>query len=303
MLQKLKETTSWANLWETWVTWCIETAPELIIILILFFLGTWLVRLILSRFQKHLFNLYESRGDHEGRKRVVTLSELLKTSLLIVIHIIFVLLFLSELGINIGPLLAGAGIVGLAIGFGAQELVRDVISGFFMILENQIRVGDVVAINETRGLVEKIEVRTISLRDFSGTVHIFQNGKINNLSNMTKEWSAAVFDIGVAYKENPDKVIEVIEKVGTELKENEAFGVNILEPIEIAGLDRFGESEIVIRARLKTKPGTQFATGREYRKRLKYAFDQAGIEIPFPHRTIYWGEKMSSLKTNLERGV
>ena len=153
----------------------------------------------------------------------------------------------------------------------------------------------------TGGLVEKIEVRTITLRDFSGIVHIFQNGKINSLSNMTKEWSAMVFDIGVAYKEDPDQVIKVIEKVGAELMKDAVVGTNILEPIEVVGLDQFGQSEIVIKARLKTKPGTQFPTGREFRKRLKYAFDRENIEIPFPHRTIYWGEKINTLKLDLEK--
>jgi small conductance mechanosensitive channel len=301
MLKKLTETTYWENLLENLIAWSLSTGPKLLVILILFFISTKLIRIIIRRFQKHLYKLYEEKGDEEGKKRVVTLSELLRTSLIVVLYVIFTLVFLGQFGVNIAPLLAGAGIVGLAIGFGAQELVRDVISGFFMILENQIRVGDIVNINGTGGLVEKIEVRTITLRDFSGIVHIFQNGKINSLSNMTKEWSAMVFDIGVAYKEDPDKVIKVIEKVGAGLQKDAVVGTNILEPIEVVGLDQFGQSEIVIKARLKTKPGTQFLTGREFRKRLKYAFDQENIEIPFPHRTIYWGEKISTLKLEMER--
>ena len=301
MLKKFTKTSYWESIWEAMINWGINTGPKLIIILILFFISIKLIRIIITRFQKRLYNLYEERGDNEGKKRVVTLSELLKTSLLVVLYIIFTLVILGQFGLNIAPLLAGAGIVGLAIGFGAQELVRDVISGFFMILENQIRVGDVVNINGTGGLVEKIEVRTITLRDFSGIVHIFQNGKINALSNMTKEWSAMVFDIGVAYKEDPDQVIEVVNKVGNQLQEDEEFGANIIEPIEVVGVDRFGESEIVIKARLKTKPGTQWATGRAFRKKLKYAFDQEGIEIPFPHRTIYWGEKSDSFKLNIDK--
>lgn len=300
MFEKFTETSNWENLWEAMLLWSINTGPKILIILILFFISTKLVKMIITRFQKHLYKLYEEKGDNEGKKRVVTLSELLKTSLLVVLYVIFTLVLLGQFGVNIAPLLAGAGIIGLAVGFGAQELVRDVISGFFMILENQIRVGDIVNINGTGGLVEKIEVRTITLRDFSGVVHIFQNGKINTLSNMTKEWSAMVFDIGVAYKEDPDTVIEVISKVGAELQEDTEFGTNMLEPIEVVGLDRFGESEIVIKARIKTAPGKQFNTGREYRKRLKAAFDKAGIEIPFPHRTIYWGEKSNPFKFEME---
>jgi small conductance mechanosensitive channel len=204
--------------------------------------------------------------------------------------VILILIVLSQVGINIGPLLAGAGIAGLAVGFGAQELVRDVISGFFIILEDQIRVGDVVIVNGVGGLVEKIEVRTITLRDLSGVVHIFQNGKINTLSNMTKEWSARVFDIGVAYKENTEKVTAVVKEVADELQNDPNFQPKILEPIEIFGLDQFGASEVVIKARFKTKPGDQWAVGREFNKRLKQAFDREGIEIPFPHRTIYFGD-------------
>lgn len=206
------------------------------------------------------------------------------------------MIFLRELGLDITPLLAGAGIIGLAVGFGAQELVRDVISGFFMLLENQLRVGDIVRINDTRGVVEGIELRTITLRDISGIVHIFQNGKINSLSNMTKGWSGAVFDIGVAYKEDADHVISVMKEVADELAGSDDFNNLILEPLEVFGLDDFGNSAIVIKARFKTVPGKQWQVGREYRKRLKAAFDNVGIEIPFPHRTIYWGENSNPFK-------
>jgi small conductance mechanosensitive channel len=283
----------WERTWSQLSTWFVNNVPEVIALIFFFFASMATIRLVINRFQKYLYRIYEDRGDTEGMKRIVTLSELLRTVLRIIVSVVFTLALLSQFGVKIGPLLAGAGIVGLAIGFGAQELVRDVISGFFMILENQIRVGDIVNINGTGGLVEKIEVRTITLRDFGGVIHIFQNGKINSLSNMTKEWSAVVLDIGVAYKEDPDHVIKVIEQTGAALQEDPDFGQNMLGPIEISGLDRFGDSAIVIKARLKTKPGKQFSTGRAYRKKLKYAFDKESIEIPFPHRTIYWGEKMN----------
>src|SRR5690606_27520050 len=141
-----------------------------------------------------------------AQKRVVTLTDILSGILVIVIWTMFIMILLTKIGINIAPILASAGIIGLAVGFGAQELVRDFISGFFMLLDDQIRVGDVAVINGTSGSVEKMELRTITLRDFSGVVHIFQNGKVNTLSNMTKGWSAMVFDIGVAHKEDVDNV-------------------------------------------------------------------------------------------------
>ena len=211
------------------------------------------------------------------------------------------MLVLQKVGINIGPILASVGILGLAIGFGAQELVRDIISGFFILLENQIRTGDVAIINGTGGLVERIELRTVTLRDQAGTVHIFQNGKISTMSNMTKDWSAMVFDIGVAYKEDTQRVIDIIKKVGDELMDDPDFNDDIIEPIEVMGLNEFADSAIVIKARIKTRPIKQWGVGREYRKRLKSAFDRENIEIPFPHTTIYWGEDINPLKLEVNK--
>jgi small conductance mechanosensitive channel len=148
-------------------------------------------------------------------------------------------------------------------------------------------------------LVESIELRTTTLRDFSGVVHVFQNGKIDNIANMTKDWSAIVLDIGVAYKENIQQVMDFMKQTGDELKEDKEFNDKILEPIEIFGLDKFGDSALIIKARFKTKPGEQWAVGREFRKRLKTIFDQRNIEIPFPHTTLYWGEEIDPLKLNI----
>ena len=225
-----------------------------------------------------------------------TLLGILRSIVKVIIWLMMGMLFLREVGIDIAPIIAGAGIVGLAVGFGAQELVRDFISGFFMLLENQIREGDVAIVNGTGGLVEHVGMRTIVLRDLSGVVHVFQNGKVNTLANMTKNWSGIVFDIGVAYKEDTDKVVEVIQHVAEELRAEPDFNNKILEPIEIFGVDGFGDSAVIIKARFKTKPIEQWAVGREYRRRLKKAFDEQGIEIPFPHRTVYWGEDIKPLQ-------
>ena len=186
--------------------------------------------------------------------------------------------------------MASAGIVGLAVGFGAQELVRDFISGFFILLEDQLRTGDYAIINGTTGLVERIELRTITLRYLSGVVHLFQNGKIDTLSNMTKEWSAIVMEIGVAYKENIDYVMEVMTEVGKEMKQDSEFGVFMLEQVEVLGLDDFADSSIIIKVMIKTKPMHQWRIKREYQRRLKIAFDEKNIEIPFPHLSFYTGE-------------
>jgi small conductance mechanosensitive channel len=208
----------------------------------------------------------------------------------VVIGTIAGMIVLRELGVDITPIITGAGIVGLAVGFGAQNLVRDVISGFFLILEDQVRVGDVAVVNGTGGVVEEINLRTIVLRDLEGAVHIFPNGKIDTLSNRTKEWSAYVIDVGVAYKEDVDYVMDVLREIGDELKADPAFEPLILEPLEILGVDDFGASQVTIKVRLKTVPLKQFMVGRELRRRIKKTFDAKGIEIPFPHTSIYFGE-------------
>lgn len=262
----------------------------------LILLVAWIAMLAAKFALRRLENVLVRRGQAAGevptesRKRAETLARLLEQGVLTLLWVMAILVILLETGIEIAPLIAGAGIVGLAVGFGAQNLVKDVISGFFMILENQVRVGDVVVVNGTGGLVEMINFRTIMLRDLSGTVHIFPNGSINTLANMTYVWSAIVLDIGVAYKENTDRVVEVMRAVSAELRQDERFGPNMLEDIEVFGVDKFDDSAVVIKARIKTLPIKQWEIGREYRRRLKQAFDREGIEIPFPHRTVYFGE-------------
>ncbi|MBP3332269.1 MAG: mechanosensitive ion channel family protein, partial [Tidjanibacter sp.] len=226
----------------------------------------------------------------ETLKRIETIMGIVHGVCRILLWVIFLLIFLAKININIGPILASAGIVGLAVGFGAQELVRDFISGFFILLEDQLRTGDMAIINGQTGVVEKIELRTITLRDGSGVVHIFQNGKINSLSNMTKEWSAIVIEMGVAYKEDVDRVMAIMQKVGDELYADAEFGQHMLQTIEINGLDQFLDSSIIIKATLKTRPMKQWIIKREYQRRLKIAFDKENVEIPYPHISIYTGE-------------
>ena len=293
----------YATIFNKTVNWAIETVPGLFLIIIIFFIALWVMKVILRRLRKVIIASVHNDQENlvEKEKRATTLINIARGTIIISLWAVFILIFLKQLGMDIAPILAGAGIVGLAVGFGAQELVRDGISGFFLLLENRIRTGDVVVINGTGGLVEGINLRTVTLRDLSGVVHTFQNGKIDTLANMTKDWSAMVFDIGVAYKENVDKVIEVIKDVGAKLKEDEEYKDKIMEPMEIFGLDKFGDSAVVIKARIKTYPIQQWVVGREFNKRLKVAFDASGIEIPFPHRTIYWGDEISPLHLKLNK--
>jgi len=286
--------------------WIISEFTVLIILTIVVIITLRMVRFAISRLKKTFLKRAEKDENvdtDEATKKINTLFGILHGVIKVVLISVYLLIVLQKFGVNIAPILASAGIIGLAVGFGAQELVRDVISGFFILLEDQIRIGDVAVINGTSGLVEKIELRTITLRDFNGIVHIFQNGKIDTLSNRTKEWSAMVFDIGVAYKEDIQTVMEIMKTVGDELLIDPYLKDKIIEPIEIFGLDEFADSALIIKARIKTKPSHQWAVGREYRKRLKSAFDTQNIEIPFPHTTLYWGEKISPLKLDVNDTV
>ena len=275
------------------------------LIVIAGYVGAGFLRAAVDRLEAVLVRAAERTEAVPGaaRQRVMTLVGLLRTLALVVLWALVAIVSLDQVGLNVTPILAGAGIVGLAVGFGAQNLVRDVISGFFMVLENQVRVGDVAVVNGTGGLVEAITFRTIVLRDLSGVVHVFPNGTITALSNMTMEWSAYLLDVGVAYKEDTDHVVEVMRRVAEELRQDPVLGPMILEPIEIFGVDDFGESAVVIKARLKTRPNQQWVVGREYRRRLKKAFDAEGIEIPFPHRSITVGGATRPVQVLLKSGA
>lgn len=260
-----------------------------------------LVQRFLNRLQKRLLSNSEAVGEppSESAKRVETIVRLLRQAALIAIWATVSLIILKEVGVEIAPIIASAGILGLAVGFGAQNLVRDVIAGFFFILENQVRVGDVAVVNGTGGLVEKINFRTIVLRDLGGAVHIFPNGAVTTMSNLTSQWSAYIFDVGVAYKEDTDRVIAIMKKVGEDLAEDPAFKALMLEPPEIFGVDKLADSAVIIKGRVRTKPIRQWAVGREYLRRIKYAFDENNIEIPFPHRTLYVGNESKPLNLQI----
>ncbi|MFQ5681728.1 MAG: mechanosensitive ion channel family protein [Candidatus Binatia bacterium] len=281
------------------IPWVVQTslsfgqsALRILVIVIAGYVGTRVFMAAIRRLEVFLIQAGEKSEDIPGsaRKRVTTLTDVVRSISVGIIWATVIVVALDQVGLDITPILAGAGIIGLAVGFGAQNIVRDVISGFFLILENQIRVGDVAIINGTGGLVEAITFRTVVIRDLSATVHVFPNGSIQSLANLTKDWSAYVIDVGVAYKEDTDRVVHVMGQVDEEMRQDPRFKPKMLGPIEIFGVDGFGASEVTIKARLRTRPIEQWSVGREYRRRLKKAFDAVGIEIPFPHRTLYMGE-------------
>ena len=236
---------------------------------------------------------YLSRGEGDVSARSLTILPLLRTAMLVLLVTLVVMVTLSELGLDIGPLLAGAGVIGIAIGFGAQTLVKDIITGLFILVEDHISVGDVVKFGDHAGTVEKLTLRTIQLRDVGGTVHVVPFSAVTTIENMTKGFSRYVFNVGVAYREDTDHVVDVLRELGEELLQDERYKPFILEPLEILGVDSFGDNAVNIKARIKTVPVKQWSIGREFNRRIKIRFDELGIEIPFPHRTIYFGEDLS----------
>ncbi len=219
--------------------------------------------------------------------RIKTLFPVVRTIALFSLCGFTMLVLLSELGIDILPLLAGAGVLGIAIGFGAQTLVKDYLNGFIIILENLLRVSDVVRIGDRLGEVEIITLRKIQLRSLDGTVHTIPHSEITVIDNLTKEYNYFLTDIGVAYKEDIDEVLKTLHAVGDELAEDDEYADRILEPIHIFGLDEFADSALNVKVRIKTRPHERWSVGREFNRRVKLAFDKANIEIPFPHRTVF----------------
>ncbi len=237
---------------------------------------------------------YLSRLDEAGEDsravRMRTLLPMVEKALLVAIVVVAGMIVLSEIGLDIGPLLAGAGVLGLAVGFGAQTLVKDVITGVFIIVEDSMAIGDFVTVAGRSGVVEDLSVRSVTLRGYSGSKHTIPFSSIDDVENLTKDYSYAVLDYGVGYSENVDAVIAVIREVGDGLRADPDWRDNIVEDLEIAGLQELGDSAVVIRSRFKCRPGFQWGVRREMNRRIKAAFDARGIEIPFPHVTLYFGE-------------
>jgi len=251
----------------------------------------WIVATLLRRAIRLLRSRIEGRiDDREALKRAETLSRVFRYIVTVAISLVAGMMVLSELGVSLAPILGAAGIAGVAIGFGAQSLVKDFFSGFFILFEDQIRTGDVVRIASHSGLVEEITLRHTRLRDYDGNVHYVPNGMIDSVVNMSRGFAQAVMDIGVAYRENTDAVYAVMHETARGLRADETFGARILGDLDIAGVDKWDNSAVVIRCRFKVIALEQWSVRREYLRRLKMAFDEAGIEIPFPHLTIYAGQ-------------
>jgi len=262
---------------------------NIISILIIGILGfvSWKVFSILIR--KKLENTQQIKDEAQGQ-RINTLFKILKNFASVTIIVVVIMLVLSELGIKIGPLIAAAGVVGLAIGFGAQTLVKDIITGLFVVLEGQVTIGDIVEIAGHSGKVETISIRTIRLRDVQGHLHVIPFSEVTTVTNITQDQDYHTFEIGVSYNEDVDDVIETLEKVGKDLQRDKDFKSKVNGEIEVFGLDKFDDSAIIIKGRIPTVHKQQWAVRREFNRRVKIAFDKNGIEIPFPQTTISYQE-------------
>ncbi len=252
--------------------------------------GIVIWELFSSAIERYLSTLDAEGAPLPRTARARTLLPLLRTAMMVLIVAMVTLVILSEIGVNIAPLLAGAGIVGIAIGFGAQALVKDIITGLFIVIEDTLAVGDVVDVgNGHAGVVEGISIRCLKLRDAAGTVHTVPFSDVAAVKNLTRDYAFYVVDVAVAYGEDTDRVVGVLKRVAEELKADSAFGPFILAPLEVIGLDRFDASGAIVQVRLKTLPSRQWSVGREFNRRFKKAFDAAGIEIPVPHQKIIFG--------------
>lgn len=265
-----------------------QGAVHILIIIV----GAWVLKLFANKGIR-TFRIYmESRSQNgEDKRRLETLGRVFRYAANVLIAGIAVMLIFTELGISIAPILATAGVLGLAIGFGAQSLVKDYFTGLFLLLEDQIRKGDVVQAGGKAGLVEDITLRHVRLRDYDGNVHFVPNGYIDTVTNMTRDFSYAVIDIGVAYREEIDEVFAVIREVAANMRADELLKGSILDDVELAGVDNLADSSVMIKLRFKVVPIQQWTVRREFLRRVKHAFDERGIEIPFPHLTLYAGQQ------------
>lgn len=280
--------------WSTVTDWLVSHGIRILIILII----SAILYCVLRKVLPSALNLTVRRrgkskkAEDEAEKRVQTLARIFMGTGTVLIVIIAGFMILSELGINIYPLLAGFGVIGVALGFGAQYLIRDLIAGFFVLVENQYNIGDWISIAGIDGSVQEINMRRTVLRDFDGTVHVIPNGEVKTASNYSKEWARVNLNISVAYGTDLDHAIAVINRVGAEMAKAEHWRSLIKSPPQALRVDNLGDSGIDIKVLGQTKPIKQWEVMGELRKRLKQAFDEEGIEIPWPHTKVYFGSPM-----------
>jgi small-conductance mechanosensitive channel len=262
------------------------TGLRVLVIVAVAWIGIAVLQRLIRLFRERIAHRLD---DPEAQKRAATLARVFRYAVAVIVSLVAGMLVLGELGVSVAPILGAAGVVGIAVGFGAQSLVKDYFTGFFILLENQIRQGDVVRIADRSGLVEEITLRYVRLRDYEGNVHFVPNGLVTTVTNMSRGFAQSVIEVGIAYREDVDAAFEVMRAVAAEMRADPAFAQRILDDLEIAGVDRWADSSVILRCRFRVAPLEQWAVRREFLRRLKRAFDARGIEIPFPHVTVYAG--------------
>ena len=275
-------------LWSTFQAWLTQQAWRILIALFIIWIGIRFANRIVNKGARIILMRTDDNPDEDdaGDQRRKTLADVFVGLARIAIYVVGGLVALEQIGINTGPILGSVAILGLAISFGSQNLVRDVVNGFFILLENQYAVGDVVELNGKAGSVEKITIRATSVREYSGNLHVIPNGTINMVSNMTREWSRPICDIGVSYDADLSQVREVIERVSQEIRDDPQWAEVIEEGPDFVGVVKLAESSVIVRVVAKTEAGHQWGLGREMNRRFKEAFAAAGIEIPFPQQVV-----------------
>ena len=285
----------WQTVQDLWDVWIVQTAIQIALVLIIGFVLTRLLRRITTKVGN---KVSQDTTPIRALQRTETLTRVLSSAGIVVIWVMGTFYILGAIGANLAPLLASVGIIGLAVGFGAQNLVRDVVSGFFILLEDQFGVGDIIEINEVAsGKVEILTLRVTGMRALDGTMHFVANGEITHIANRSKDWARAVVDVGVAYKENSEKVRRTLERVSLTTKEDDQLGRAMYAAPEILGIEVLADSEVTWRVVVDTTPGKQWEVGRALRERIKAAFDEDGIEIPFPHQVTISAEENGAKTT------
>lgn len=281
------------NKWvDNLVPWLLDHGVKVVFIVVLAYLMNVVIGRIIVRTVRIAVVRDENTSPESELKREDTLIHIFKGALRVILIVLAVLMILQEFGLKIGPILAGAGIVGVAVGFGGQYLIKDVITGLFMILENQYRIGDVVNIDGTGGVVQDITLRKTTLRDMDGTVHHINHGSIVLVSNLSKDFARVNLEIGVAYDTDLEHLIKVIDSTGMELAEDPFFKQSIISPPKFLRVQEFADSAIIVKILGDTRPLKQWEVAGELRKRLKIAFDREGIEIPFPQTVIHKAKEL-----------
>jgi small-conductance mechanosensitive channel len=271
------------NLWQTVLDWLLSSGLRIVIIVLGGVAGSRSVRILADRLESLIAGVAPTEDEVQ---RARTLARVIRSTALVIIVTIAGLMILVELRLDITPLIAGAGIAGVALGLGAQSLISDVIGGFFILMEDQFAVGDAIQVGDIGGGVEKMTLRATFLRDLEGTLHVIPNGEIRIVSNRTKNWSRVVLNLGVAYEEDIGRVVATLGKIGQDLYQDEELAPLLLEEPRVTGVEALGDWTVTVRIMVKTKPGKQWDVARELRRRIKESFEREGIEMPYPRQEV-----------------